>query len=130
MRRFLEAPLRFATLATIDPDGTPHQAVVWFLVSHEGLILNSRVGRRWPTNLVRDPRACLTVEAGYDYVTMKGAVELLDDGEQAQDHIASMARRYRPPEVAEEMITSVFRPQQRVSFLFRARSIGTHGDLG
>jgi hypothetical protein len=28
--RFLEEPGRFGVLATLNPDGTPHQAVVWY----------------------------------------------------------------------------------------------------
>jgi PPOX class probable F420-dependent enzyme len=129
VRRFLEAPDRFATLATIDPDGTPHQAVLWFLVTDDGLILNSRKGRRGPTNLVRDPRATLTVEDGYDYVTMKGAAQVVGDGERGQRDIAAMARRYETPEDAEDMIERTFRPQQRISFVFRPRSVVVHGDL-
>ena len=31
VRRFLEAPGRHAVLATINQDGTPLQAVVWYL---------------------------------------------------------------------------------------------------
>ena len=129
VRRFLEASGRFATLATIDPDGTPHQAVVWFLVTDVGLILNSLEGRRWPANLQRDPRATLTVEAAYDYVTMKGTAEVVGDAERGQADIAAMARRYHTPEDAQDMIERRFRPQTRVSFLFRPRSVVTHGDL-
>jgi PPOX class probable F420-dependent enzyme len=129
VRRFLDAPGRFATLATIDRDGSPHQVVVWFLTTDEGLILNSREGRRWPANLKRDPRATLTVEAGYDYVTLMGTAEVLGDAERGQADIAAMARRYETPEDAEDMIERTFRPQTRVSFLFRPRRTVVHGDV-
>ena len=128
VRRFLEADGRFATVATIDPDGTPHQAVLWFLVTDEGLILNSREGRRWPNNLERDPRAALTVEDGYDYVTMKGRAEVIGDAARGQADIAAMARRYKTPEDAEQMIERTFRPQRRVSFLLRPRLVTAHWD--
>jgi PPOX class probable F420-dependent enzyme len=127
-RRFLEADGRFATVATIDPDGTPHQAVLWFLVTDEGLILNSREGRRWPSNLARDPRASLTVEDGYDYVTMKGRAEVIGDAARGQADIAAMARRYKTPEDAEQMIERTFRPQRRVSFLLRPHVVAAHWD--
>ena len=72
-RAFLEAPGRFATIATIDPDGSPLQAVVWYRLRDDGSILiNSLVGRRWPSNLLRDPRMSVTVEHGYDYVVHAG----------------------------------------------------------
>src|SRR6266536_2415409 len=47
-RTFLEQRL-FAALATIDPDGAPRQAVIWYRLEDDGRILiNSRIGRRWP----------------------------------------------------------------------------------
>lgn len=130
VRRFLEASDRFATAATLDADGTPHQAVLWYLVTDEGLVLNSLEGRRWPENLKRDPRIALTVEAGYDYVTVKGTAEVLGDAERGQADIAAMARRYHTPEEAEDMIRRTFRSQRRVSFLVRPRTVSAHGDLG
>ena len=73
VREFLTVPGRYATLATIDPDGSPLQAVVWYdLLDDGGILLNSLDGRRWPANLRRDPRASITVEDGYDYVSMRG----------------------------------------------------------
>ncbi|MET0772326.1 MAG: pyridoxamine 5'-phosphate oxidase family protein, partial [Candidatus Limnocylindrales bacterium] len=45
-REFLSAPGRYATLATIDPDGSPLQAVVWYELQDDGTILvNSLEGR-------------------------------------------------------------------------------------
>ena len=130
VRRFLEAPGRFATIATINPDGSPHQTVVWFLLNGDDtLTLNSLVGRRWPANLRRDPRISLTVEDGLDYVVLRGAAEVTDDGEGAQADIAAMARRYETPAHAEEMIARRFRPQHRISFRLRPRSVTTHGDF-
>lgn len=128
-RRFLAAPGRFAVLATINPDGTPHQAVVWFLVEMDAVLINSLVGRRWPENLLRDPRCSLTVEAGWDYVTVRGTVEVIDDPEEAQAHIATMAHRYHDPGRAAEMIERRFRPQRRISFRLRPASVTVHGGL-
>lgn len=128
-RRFLEAPRRFGVLATINADGTPHQAVVWFLVEIDALIVNSLVGRRWPDNLLRDPRCSLTVEAGWDYVTVRGVIDVIDDPEQAQAHIAAMAHRYHDAERAAEMIERRFRPQRRISFRLRPASVTVHGGL-
>mgnify|MGYP006361193657 CR=1 FL=1 len=59
---FLAGPRRFATLATIDADGAPRQAVVWYRLDPDGRItVNSADGRRWPANLRRDPRCSLSV---------------------------------------------------------------------
>ncbi len=125
-RRFLDAPQRFATIATINPDGSPHQTVVWFLVRDDTLVLNSLVGRRWPTNLLRDPRASLCIEDGLDYLVLRGEASPVDDPGQAQADIAEMARRYETAEDAEEMIERTFAPQRRISFMVRPRSVTEH----
>jgi PPOX class probable F420-dependent enzyme len=130
IRLFLEEPGRFGVLATVNPDGTPHQCVVWYQLIDGGLLLNSAEGRRWPTNLRRDPRASLMIEDAYRYVVVRGVVEVVDDQPRAQADIAGLARLYHrdDPDAAERLIREVFRAQQRVSFLLRPRSIGVHQD--
>lgn len=130
IRRFLEEPQRFGVLATLDADGSPHCAVVWYLVEHDSLVVNSAVGRRWPANLVRDPRYSLTLEDGYVYVTLKGRATVMDDPEQAQADIAAMARRYHPAAHAEKLIQNTFRPQRRISFRLPPTQSAVHGDVG
>ena len=62
VRSFLNAsPPRYGTLATINVDGSPHQIVIWFLVRGGEIVINSKRGRRWPTNLERDGRANLAL---------------------------------------------------------------------
>ncbi len=96
MRRFLEAP-RFATIATLMTDGSPHQAVVWYDVDGDGILINSRRGRRWPGNLERDPRISMAV---YDdanpehWVGLRGVAQVLRDGPPALLDIQALARRY------------------------------------
>ncbi len=119
-RAFLDAT-RFAVIATVDPDGAPHQAVVWYRLDGDEIVLNSADGRRWPANLRRDPRIHMSVEDGYRYVQARGTVTVDDDQAVAQADIAEMARRYHAdePEEAEDLIRDRFRRQQRVSFRFR-----------
>ncbi|MDP8904613.1 MAG: pyridoxamine 5'-phosphate oxidase family protein [Chloroflexota bacterium] len=128
IRRFLGQEPRYATIATVNPDGSPHQVVVWYLLRDDHLVLNSRAGRRWPTNLLRDPRLSFTVEEGLDFVTLAGEVEVERDAERTQADIAEMARRYETPDVAERSIAE-FGRQQRLSFRFRPRSVHTHGEI-
>jgi len=129
-RRFLEAPQRFGTLATINPDGSPHQTVVWFLIRGDTIAINSLMGRHWPSNLLRDPRTSLAVEAGLDYMVLRGTVEPVHDPVQAQADIAEMARRYETPEDAERLICDRFSPQERISFTLRPRSVTEHFEAG
>jgi PPOX class probable F420-dependent enzyme len=127
--RFLRRPGLFATIATINPDGSPLQAVVWYLFSDDWFLVNSREGRQWPSNLRRDPRASIAVEDGYTWVGARGEAEIIDDQEKAQAHIAALARRYRSedPKVAERQIAA-FQKQQRVSFLIRPQALYLHLD--
>jgi PPOX class probable F420-dependent enzyme len=128
-RRFLERPGLFATIATLNPDGTPNQAVIWYVFNDDAFLVNSREGRRWPTNVRRDPRVSIAVEVGYTWVGARGLAEVIDDQEQAQAHIAALARRYRQedPKVAEREIAA-FEKQRRVSFLIRPQALYLHLD--
>jgi PPOX class probable F420-dependent enzyme len=126
VREFLATPGRYGTLATIEPDGSPLQAVVWYELQEDGtILLNSLEGRRWPTNLVRDPRASFTVEDGYDYVSMRGRAEQLHGGEAASRDIERLARRYAVGEDLERRLAG-FQGQRRISFRFRPRSVFRH----
>jgi PPOX class probable F420-dependent enzyme len=130
--RFIDAP-KFASIATVDPDGGPRQAVVWYLVEGERLVINSADGRRWPANLRRDPRIGFTVidpDDGYNWVGLTGEVtDVSDDQSIAQADIAAMARLYHAdnPEEAEDLIRNRFEKQHRVSF--RVRISGFHDHL-
>jgi PPOX class probable F420-dependent enzyme len=130
VRQFLEQP-RFASIATVDDDGTPRQAVIWFLFDGDTIVINSLEGRRWPTNLRRDPRISIAITDGVEqsWVGLSGTVEVVDDQAQAQADIAAMARRYEvtgdPPD-AEELIERRFSKQKRVSFRLRPTAIHDH----
>lgn len=119
---------RYATVATVDPDGAPYQVRAWYLLDGDCLILNSADGRRWPANLRRDPRVSVTVEGGYDWVRLDGRVQIDDRQERAQADIARMARRNDEPEEAERTIRERFEHQRRVSFVLRPE--GIHAELG
>jgi PPOX class probable F420-dependent enzyme len=123
-RDFLAGP-RIWVIATIGPDGAPHQAVVWYRLDEDEVVINSAVGRRWPANLQRDPRLDLTVADGYRFVQLRGKVSTVDDQLTAQADIAEMARRYHAdePEKAEALIRDRFTHQRRVSFHLRPTRI-------
>ena len=132
IRTFVD-DLRFATIATTDPDGAPRQAVVWYTVEGDEIVFNSRTGRRWPTNLLRDGRVSVAIpdgEDGYRWVGLTGTVRPVTDQPTAQADIAAMARRYHAanPAHAEELIESRFQPQQRVSFRLAPDQIHDHLD--
>jgi len=122
VRTFLAAPGRFVTLATLDPDGSPRQAVIWYRLDPDGRItINSANGRRWPANLRRDPRCSLTVADpadGYSFVALVGRVaEVVDEQAIAQADISGLARRYHADDPAQaDAVIARFRTQHRVTF--------------
>jgi PPOX class probable F420-dependent enzyme len=127
---FLEAP-RVAALATTDDDGAPRQSVVWYLMDDEGLIVNSLVGRRWPSNLLTRPSVALAIVDTVDFwrwVGLTGTAEVLREGAGAQADIAAMTRRYHhdDPARAEALIRDRFSPQQRVSYRITITGIHDH----
>jgi PPOX class probable F420-dependent enzyme len=96
IRAFLEVP-RIATVATINPDGSPHQALVWYALDGNDLIINSRRHRQWPKNLARDERISVAVpdvERPNHWVGVKGGAKLVREGDEAIADIEALARRY------------------------------------
>jgi len=127
IRSFLSAIPRYATIATVNPDGSPHQTVIWFLMRGDWLVVNSRHGRRWPSNLRREGRANVCVYQAEDAVTVGCAVEREYEGEEAQADIAAMALRYDTPDVAVGEIAR-YRTERRLSFILRPTRVRVHGD--
>ena len=122
IRAFLAEP-RVATISTINPDGSPHQAVVWYALDGGSLTINSRRERRWPQNLARDGRISVAVHEGTQrshWVGVKGRAELIREGDEALADIQDLARRYgRDPEK--------YAGQDRVSFRIVVESTFEYG---
>jgi PPOX class probable F420-dependent enzyme len=122
IRQFLERA-RFATIATVAADGEPHQAVIWYGLDGDAILINSRAGRRWPTNLERDPRISFAV---YDdaepehWVGVKGRATRIREGEPAVADIMALARRY-------ESDPEEFRGQSRVTFRVEIERVFEYG---
>jgi PPOX class probable F420-dependent enzyme len=132
VRGFLAAT-RFATIATLDPDGSPRQAVIWYRLDGDELVINSAMGRRWPANLIRDGRISVSVtdeRDGYRWVGLSGTADPVEDQPTAQADIAEMARRYHAddPEEAEALIRDRFQRQTRISFRVRVTDVHDHLD--
>jgi len=84
-----------AVLSTLNADGSVHATMVWLNVEDGHVAINSQRGRKWPTNLERDPRANLTVlnEGNpYEYVVISG--KATEAAEGAEEHIDTLAQKY------------------------------------
>lgn len=89
--------VRWATIGTANPDGSPHQAVIWYLVDGDKVLVNSRRGRQWPRNLERDGRTSLAIQdlsQPEHWVGLRGTARVVRTGEDAVPDIQAMANRY------------------------------------
>ena len=119
VRAFLDAPLH-AVVATHTPDGEIWQAVVWYALQADGVLMNSLFGRRWSDNLRHDPRLSMTVFDGEDYVILRGRAVVVDDADRAMAEARALARLYgRDP--------NAHTGQHRVRVVFRPERAGMHG---
>lgn len=85
----------FAVLATLNPDGTPQTSVIWVARDGDVLIFTTHDQRRKARNLLRDPRASVTVFAAddpYRTADIRGTVELVDDPDRRLS--VELTRRY------------------------------------
>jgi PPOX class probable F420-dependent enzyme len=74
LHEVLDSPI-FATVATVQPDGSPQQSVVWVERDGEDVLFMVGVGSRKEQNLRRDPRVSVLVcppEAPYGYAAIRG----------------------------------------------------------
>ncbi|RBY85864.1 pyridoxamine 5'-phosphate oxidase family protein [Blastococcus sp. TF02A-26] len=63
---------RTCRVATVGGDGRPHVAPLWFVWDGAALWLNSLTrSQRW-TDLARDPRVAVVVDAGVEYTELRG----------------------------------------------------------
>jgi predicted pyridoxine 5'-phosphate oxidase superfamily flavin-nucleotide-binding protein len=75
---------RTCRVATVDAQGTPHVAPLWFVWDGTSLWLNSLTrSQRW-ANLVRDPRVSVVIDAGHEFlelcgVEMNGRLEVVGE---------------------------------------------------
>lgn len=82
LRQVLDAPV-FATVATVDPDGGPHQSVVWVTRDGEDVLFAVATGSRKERNLRRDSRVSVLLsppEEPYTYAAIYGTATLRAEG--------------------------------------------------
>jgi PPOX class probable F420-dependent enzyme len=94
VQALLEQP-NYAVVSTLNPDGSILSAVAWVSLEDGVLAVNSAEGRKWPTNLERDPRITLLVypaDNPYEYAEVRGTAS--GSREDADDHINRLAKKY------------------------------------
>ena len=117
VKELLEQP-NYCVVSTLNHDGSIHNTIVWVGLENDHVTVNSAVGRRWPSNLQRDPRVTVLVyEAGnpYHFVEIRGTATATRDG--ADEHINALSKKYTgqdefPRQPGEERIKFVIAPER------------------
>lgn len=117
---------RYAVLATINPDGSIHQTVMWYVRDGDTIVMNTKKGRRKPLNLERDNRASLCIEDGERYLTVSGRIEIDEDPERGQAGMRAMTERYEGPERAEELMRDEYSKQHRIVLTLIPEQVDAH----
>ena len=120
--RLLQEP-NFATVGTVNPDGSPQLSIVWIDWDGSNVLFNTAVGRVKPRNLERDQRVSVLVidrKDGYHWVAVRGTAELTTEG--ADEHIDKLARKYTgqgwQAKPGEQRLLCSFRPEHVSAYGF------------
>lgn len=85
----------FATLATVNPNGSPQSSVIWVTRDGDDVVFSTILGRRKTRNMQREPRASLTLfdpANPYQYVEIRGEVTMTEQG--GPELIQELSQRY------------------------------------
>lgn len=95
----------YGVVATVRPDGSPQQTVVWVDYDGENVVFNTAEGRAKPRYIRANPNLSVTVldpKDPFRWIAVSGPVEMSEEG--AAEHINKLSHKYNgkdydlPPE--------------------------------
>ncbi|MFG2483940.1 MULTISPECIES: PPOX class F420-dependent oxidoreductase [Streptomyces] len=95
LKKLIDDSPVFATVATIQPDGSPQLSITWLTRDGDDLLVSTTVGRRKEKNLRADPRVTVMInpaDAPYSYAEVRGTAELTTEG--GQELIDELSLKY------------------------------------
>ena len=126
-RKFLEER-RFAVVGTTNPDGSPHLAVMWYLLDGDDIVVNSAQGRFKDRNLARDPRMSVVVEDEYRWIRIDGRARTEHDQTITHEDIRRLASRYYEDErKVDAAMRDNFSKQHRITYRLPIDKIAGEG---
>ena len=126
-RAFLEDK-RYAVVGSKNPDGSPHLAVMWYVLDGEDIVVNSAQGRIKDRNLAADPRVSVMIADAYRFVRVDGRVTIDHDQTRAHEDIRRLAARYYEDEKkVDEAMRNSFNKQHRITYRLPIRRVYAQG---
>ncbi|ROS41320.1 pyridoxamine 5'-phosphate oxidase family protein [Amycolatopsis thermoflava] len=123
------AEQRVINVATINPNGRPHLAPLWYVPRGDGVATWTYRKSQKVANLRRLPQATVLVETGDTYDKLRGVqfeadVEIVEDTPSVAEIGSAMAERYGGGSLAAEVVAAqaakraglVFTPTKVVSW--------------
>lgn len=117
VRRVLDGT-SIAHLATILPDGSPHNTPVWIAAHGDRVVFLTGPGMRKARNLRRDPRVALSiapVDNPFEPVVIRGRVVEWLTGDAAWEIIDQVSTKYvgEPYPREQERVVAVIEPERQ-----------------
>jgi PPOX class probable F420-dependent enzyme len=102
LKKLIDDTPVFATVATLQPDGSPQLTVTWIKRDGDDLLISTTVDRRKEKNMRRDPRVTIMINppnAPYTYAEVRGSATLTTEG--GQELINELSRKYTGKDYAD-----------------------------
>jgi PPOX class probable F420-dependent enzyme len=87
----------FVYVASLMKDGSPHVTPTWVDIDDGIVLVNTAMGRVKQRNFSRDARVALAIadqNNPYDMVTIRGKVVDQITGQEAEEHVDKLAKKY------------------------------------
>ncbi|MFD6888040.1 PPOX class F420-dependent oxidoreductase [Streptomyces sp. NPDC059957] len=102
LKKLIDDTPVFATVATIQPDGSPQLSITWLTRDGDDLLVSTTVGRRKEKNLRADPRITVMINphnAPYSYAEVRGSASMTTEG--GYELIDALSRKYTGKDYAD-----------------------------
>lgn len=102
LKKYIDDNPVFASVATIQPDGSPQLSITWIKRDGDDLLVSTTLGRRKEKNLRHDPRVTVLINppnAPYTYAEVRGTADITFEGGDAL--IDELARKYTGKDYAD-----------------------------
>ena len=118
---------RFAVLATLNPNGTIQQSVMWYRLDGDTIVMNTAKGRIKYRNIADNPAISICVEDELRSVTIAGKVSIDEDPVTGLAEIQRIGRRYDSEEQVRADYEKNWKHQHRVTLTLPITRVVTHG---